>query len=470
MRDRLLASASRIAVAAVLIVAVPVLAIFVLASWLIERAVVADYARQVAAALGAGGPVALDDRLALLAATLDTGTVTVREASGAVIAKVGSDTPALSFIGRASTATGLDVTAQMPADPFIVPVGAGLLAIALLGALAWLMAQRLGAREVTALTTGMTDLVAAAEQVGSGGQPETIRPTGVPEIDQVQAILVTAAERAAARVRLEQRIVHEVAHNLRSPLTALSLLLDEMATYPTDPETVQAEARRALRQVSRLRTAIDDVVVAHRGLGVALAEPVELATVIAAQVGSWQRVLALTERRLVTEVERGLVAWCPSRPVEQALSALLDNAVHHGAGEIRVVAGQRGAWVVVDVVDGGGSIPEDLEVFLPGVSTDGGRGLGCASARQLIESAGGRLELHRRRPTTFRILLPQVGVDGRKRGGRAGNATGSVAGPIEGSVAGPIDESVAAPAAGPSAVGLDTNGQAVPAPLATLRG
>lgn len=405
MKERLLASASRIAAAAILGVALPVLGVFVVASWLIEQAAADDYARQVAAALSAAAPVGPSERIALLSVALDTGAVTVRKSTGEVIAGMGS-APAMSFVGHASASNGMEVTAQLPADRFIVPVGCGVLAISVLGALAWLLALRLGERDAGGLTAAMRDLVGVADEVGSGERPGSVRPTGVIEIDQVQAILITAAERAAARVRLEQRIVGEVAHNLRSPLTALSLLLDEMATYPSDAETVQTEARRALRQVSRLRTAIDDVVVAHRGLGVALAEPVNLATVIGAQVGAWQRVLALTHRQVVTDIEGGLVAWCPSRPFEQALAALLDNAVHHGTGEIRINATSRETWVLVDVIDEGESIPEGFEVFRPGVSTDGGRGLGCASARQLIESAGGRLELHHRRPTTFRILLP----------------------------------------------------------------
>jgi len=414
MRSLLHGWATSIAAGAVALVAVPVFIVFLGATWAIEQDRANDVAGTFAEALTVASPLSLSTRIALLDGLSQEAAVTLTTPAGATLARIGPTPGPFTFVGRAPTGTGLMVEVRLSAAPFLVPIGTGAVTIVALGLLASLIAANVGDRQVRTLTSALGGLVSLAEEVGGGGRLPPHQPTGIAEFDRIQEVLVVADARAEARVQLEQRIVSEISHSLRSPLTALSLLLNEMAMdthiVTGEPTLLQARVRRALRQVMRLRAAIDDVLVAHRGIGSAEPQAIDIDTLIAVQLAECAELAATTGRRLCAEGTPGLVAWSAPRPVEHALNALLHNALRHGSGTVTVSTGGRSGWIAVDVIDEGGPIPEDLALFTPGVSTQGSSGLGCASARALVESAGGRLTLHRRRPTTFRILLPSPPV------------------------------------------------------------
>jgi signal transduction histidine kinase len=94
--------------------------------------------------------------------------------------------------------------------------------------------------------------------------------------------------------------------------------------------------------------------------------------------------------------------------VGQALDVLLDNALRHGGGPIRVVveaAGDHGHLTVED--QGPGIDPEaGARLFERRVGGAGVHGIGLALARTLVQADGGRLDLVRASPASFRITLP----------------------------------------------------------------
>ena len=92
----------------------------------------------------------------------------------------------------------------------------------------------------------------------------------------------------------------------------------------------------------------------------------------------------------------------------QALEVLLDNALTHRAGEVRLSCRPVGPGVVVDVADQGPGISCGVEevIFTRRFSTADGDGVGLALARTLVEAHGGQLKLVSRHPTRFQIALP----------------------------------------------------------------
>ena len=66
-------------------------------------------------------------------------------------------------------------------------------------------------------------LAAEAEQLGSGQVRPRLRRSGIEEIDLVQAELVRSAERVAGRLAAERQFASDASHQLRTPLTSLSL-------------------------------------------------------------------------------------------------------------------------------------------------------------------------------------------------------------------------------------------------------
>jgi signal transduction histidine kinase len=106
-------------------------------------------------------------------------------------------------------------------------------------------------------------LAAAAEQVGSGQARPRVRPSGIEEIDLVQDELVRTAERMAGRLAAERQFAADASHQLRTPLPALSMRLEEIE-YLADSEEVKEEAQACLQQIERLTGVVDDLLKTSR--------------------------------------------------------------------------------------------------------------------------------------------------------------------------------------------------------------
>ncbi|MGH3871787.1 MAG: ATP-binding protein [Pseudonocardiaceae bacterium] len=255
----------------------------------------------------------------------------------------------------------------------------------------------------------LQDVAERAARLGAGDFRPAAARHGIPELDRVAELLDTSAAALAELVQRERDLVGDVSHQLRSRLTALLLRLDELAAHP-DPATA-AEAEAALEQAERLGAVLDDLLRATEEARAATAEPVELAALLGEVVEDWQAQADADLRPLRLRVADGLVARVTPGRLREALGALIDNALRHGAGVITLSARRGGIgpdrMVVVEVTDGGDGVPEELapHVFDRGVSGASSTGVGLALARALVEADGGRLELSSARPARFAVYL-----------------------------------------------------------------
>jgi signal transduction histidine kinase len=102
--------------------------------------------------------------------------------------------------------------------------------------------------------------------------------------------------------------------------------------------------------------------------------------------------------------------------LQQVLGLLLDNAVKYSpeGGTIRLTARRMEREVVIEVVDAGVGVPEDIDIFAPFQRGPGGElgppgvGLGLHIVRNLVEAMGGSIQGRRNpdRGSTFAITLP----------------------------------------------------------------
>lgn len=269
-------------------------------------------------------------------------------------------------------------------------------------------------REARRLTAPLDDLAARAGGLGDAGPSAGHVRYGVAELDEVADALEAGAERIERLVEAERRLTTDASHQLRTPLTALSMRLEEIL-HTDSLTTVREEATEALVQVERLAGVVDDLLV-HRSHAPATGVLLPVGDVVNQQLAEWQPAYSGAGRAL----ERGgdtcvVPEQCgpvQSGPVGQVLSALLENALQHGGGRTTVGCRQLEGAVCVEVGDEGPGIPPDLvgHVFDRGVSGGAGTGLGLARARATAESMGGRLELVSASPARFAVFLT-VGQD-----------------------------------------------------------
>jgi signal transduction histidine kinase len=95
--------------------------------------------------------------------------------------------------------------------------------------------------------------------------------------------------------------------------------------------------------------------------------------------------------------------------VREILDVLIDNAVEHGEGTVRLTARALSHSVAVEISDQGPGVAAGEIAFER--RTGHGHGIGLALARSLAEADGGRLDLVDRRPgrTRFTLLLRAEG-------------------------------------------------------------
>ncbi|GAA2739496.1 hypothetical protein GCM10009867_35800 [Pedococcus aerophilus] len=258
------------------------------------------------------------------------------------------------------------------------------------------------------LSRPMTQLADRAERLGAGESRIQPLHSGIAELDQVSQVLSRSAQTLTKSLASERDFAADASHQLRTPLTALLMRLEEIAATD-DLEVVQEEANIAIAQVERLTRVVDDLMSRTRRRGGD--EPkatVSLDSVIAALQREWQPAFEQARRSVRVHGERGLVVQATPVALSQVLSTLLENSLAHGRGTVDVHARRSGPSVVVEVSDQGDGVPAAIapHIFERSVTTSG-TGLGLALARDLAESNGGRLELIQAQPAIFALFLSE---------------------------------------------------------------
>src|SRR5699024_8451282 len=232
-------------------------------------------------------------------------------------------------------------------------------------------------------------------------------------IDLVGAELVRTSDRLAGRIAAERQFAANVSHQLRTPLTALSMRLEEIQMLAED-EAVREEARVSLEQVERLVQVVDDMLKASRKTDGGTTEALHLQEVFAQQEEEWAQTFARNDRELVFRADADDAVFATPGALSQVLATLLENSLKYGDGttSVRVRDSKSGTdtGVVIEVTDEGPGVSDDLapRIFERNVTAGRGSGLGLALARDLVTADGGRLELAQRRPPIFAIFLNAV--------------------------------------------------------------
>ncbi|MFE1783123.1 ATP-binding protein [Streptomyces sp. NPDC059506] len=312
---------------------------------------------------------------------------------------------------RVEGARGETVTVQQPRAAVTDEIVRTLLVILMVSLLAVAAAVFLALGQARRLVSPLTDLAETAERLGSGDPRPRHRRYGVPELDRVADVLDASAERIARMLTAERRLAADASHQLRTPLTALSMRLEEIIATD-DQDTVKEEAAIALTQVERLTDVVQRLLTNSRDPRTGSAVAFGLDEVVRQQVEEWRPAYRSAGRAIVCTGVKDLRAVGTPGAVAQVLATLIENALMHGAGAVVLHTRVTGNQAVVEITDEGQGVPAELgsRVFERTVSGRNSTGLGLAVARDLAEADGGRLELLRLKPPVFALFLGREAV------------------------------------------------------------
>ncbi len=224
----------------------------------------------------------------------------------------------------------------------------------------------------------------------------------------------------AARRRLEL-FLGAVAHDLRTPLTAILGYAQLLRRWPTLPpvqrEAALARLLEAGQAMQRLLTDLLDAASLWAGRFRIAPRPMDLVTLVH-QIAEEQQATT-TRHQIVVEAPARLEGfWDPDR-LAQVLRNLLSNAIKYSpeGGTIRLRVSAHDDSVQIQVSDQGiGLTPEEArQIFEPFVRLERARsipgaGLGLFIARGIVEAHGGRIWAESPGPgrgTTVTVVLPR---------------------------------------------------------------
>jgi PAS domain S-box-containing protein len=236
------------------------------------------------------------------------------------------------------------------------------------------------------------------------------------------------AEEEARRIgELQERFVAIVGHDLRTPLSVISLGASTILHRGGLAPEQEATLGRITRSAQRMREIIHDildVVRARQGLGIPVvkgrADLTEIAQRAMAELG------ALSGGRPLTLDARGdaSLEGDPGRLLQVA-SNLVGNAIQHGRGPVRIEVDGTGDEVRLSVHSHGSPIAPEaratlFEPFRRGPregGRGGGLGLGLFIVREVVRAHGGGVEVESGEGgTTFTVRLPRGDVAAQELG------------------------------------------------------
>jgi PAS domain S-box-containing protein len=245
--------------------------------------------------------------------------------------------------------------------------------------------------------------------------------------DAQVALVFRDVSEAEAVHRLLGRFLANVAHEFRTPLSALAASVELLLDQAPDLTAVELEELLISLHlgVLSLQTLVDNLLESasiETGHFRVYPRPSHLGEIIAGAIGMMQPLLDKRGQRLVVELPANIpVAQVDPRRTVQVLVNLLSNANRYGPDDAEIELGatvQRG-WARVTVADSGPGVPPEYRQDLfrrfvhpaPGNSNaQVGAGLGLSVVKAIVEAHGGQVGIddHQGGGSVFWFTLPLV--------------------------------------------------------------
>ncbi len=262
------------------------------------------------------------------------------------------------------------------------------------------------------VTRPLRELTASAARFARGDFSVAERVSeGPPEIRVLDDTMATMAQRLDAVLSDQRRFVADASHQLRTPLTALRLRLENLQSDLAragdgDPDQSAVDAlERAIGETERLTELVSSLLQLARADDRPVTEVADLGVLVRDRVDTWT---AIAEDRGVElrhrSAQEPTSVRCVPGAIEQILDNLLDNALAVSPSdtgidvEIGVPTDGPTACVELRVIDHGPGLDDDAKAdatrrFWRGDITKPGTGLGLAIVETLAEASGGRVSL-----------------------------------------------------------------------------
>ncbi|GMR02744.1 MAG: HAMP domain-containing sensor histidine kinase [Acidimicrobiia bacterium] len=259
----------------------------------------------------------------------------------------------------------------------------GLLGFALVLIAAW-VADRLG----RSMVEPVKQLSAVARRLGHGDLTARVQAAGPPEIEEVGFELNRLADRIGRLLQDERESAADLAHRLRTPLTAARLSVDgltdglqkdrlnaDLDELQRTTDFIIREARRPVRRESEVWC--------------------DVAAIVGDRVEFWHPLAQEQGREVEVDVgDASAPVAIPDGDAEAMVDALIENVLSHTPDGTRFcVQVEVGSTHVVLSIEDAGPGFADGSVVVRGSSSGDSTGLGLDIIRRTVEGANGELAI-----------------------------------------------------------------------------
>ena len=266
---------------------------------------------------------------------------------------------------------------------------------------------------VRGINRSLTQMTEATRQIAAGRFDTRVPERRRDELGDLGHAVNQMAARLAGLVGGQKRFLGDVAHELCSPLAKLRVclgILDQRA--PEDQKTYVASAEGEAAHMASLVNELLSFSKASLGGSALQLRPVNVRQAVD-QAASREAVAEAPPR---IDVAPDLTVMADAELLARALSNLLRNAVRYAgaAGEISISARRDDSEVCIAVSDHGPGVPdaELPRLFDPFYRVEdsrdratGGVGLGLAIVKTCVETCGGTVQCHNRRPSGLEVII-----------------------------------------------------------------
>lgn len=276
---------------------------------------------------------------------------------------------------------------------------------------------------------GLSDTLNAMSVSLSGYRARTEEQVASLEKANLELRLAQEALVRSAKLASVGRLAAGLAHEVGNPLAAVVGYVDLLALGLDDPKVEQDLVSRARVELERIHRIIRDLLDFAR-VGTGRVEPIEVDEALAEAVATVAPIGKVRELSLEVRCAAGLPRLQMERDkLHQVLVNLLLNAADALAGreQPRVVLdareGSADGLIVIECQDNGPgfdavALDRAFEPFFTTKDVGEGTGLGLATCLQVVENAGGRIQIGNR-PEGGAVVRIELPVEPRRAGGGA---------------------------------------------------
>ncbi len=257
------------------------------------------------------------------------------------------------------------------------------------------------------------ELSGTAALLKQGDFSARVSPAGPPEIKEVGAEFNQLAEQVERLLQAERETAADLAHRLRTPLTAAKLDAEALS---------DDEARdRLVEDLDELERTVDFIIgEGRRPVRTEIDPGCDLAAVVADRAAFWAPLSEEQGRSFTTTIvaARTHVA-VPEVDAGVMIDALLENVFAHTEESVPMVirlSVSGDDWALLEVEDGGSGVADPRAVDR-GASTGDSTGLGLDIVRRTAEASGGSFELTESSSLGGARVVVRLPLDGSRTSG-----------------------------------------------------